>query len=123
MSNFNRVILLGNLTRDPVTSRLPGGSDVCEFGLAVSRKFNTSDGNAHEDVCFVDVAAFGKTGETIMRFFKMGKAILVEGRLRFESWEAKDGTKRSKLSVVAERFEFVGPRGGGEEGDPNDMPF
>lgn len=116
MANFNRVILMGNLTRDPELKYLPSNTAVCEFGLAVNRRWRDKDGNQKEDVCFVDCSAFGKSGETINQYMSKGKPILIEGRLKFDSWTAQDGTKRSKLSVVVENFTFVGSREGGGQG-------
>ncbi len=111
MANFNRVILLGNLTRDPQLRYLPNNTAVCEFGLAVNRRWRDADGNMREETCFVDVSAFGRQAETINQYMSKGRPILIEGRLKFDSWTAQDGSRRSKLSVVAERFQFVGPRG------------
>lgn len=116
MSSFNQVILLANLTRDPQTKTLPSQTTVTEFGVAMNRKFKTQSGEEREEVTFVDVAAFGKTGELIAQYFTKGKPILLQGRLKFDSWE-KDGQKRSKLSVVVDAFQFVGGRDGGGNGD------
>jgi single-strand DNA-binding protein len=99
---FNKVILMGNLTRDPQLKYLPNQTAVVEFGIACNRKFKDK-----EEVTFVDVAAFGKTAEVINEHFRKGKPILVDGRLKYDTWE-KDGQKRSKLSVVADSFSFVG---------------
>ncbi|MBU0640996.1 MAG: single-stranded DNA-binding protein [Planctomycetes bacterium] len=110
MANFNRVILMGNLTRDPQLKYLPSNTAVCEFGLAVNRRWRDRDGNQRDETCFVDLAAFGKQGETINQYMSKGRAILVEGRLKFDSWTGQDGTKRSKLSVVVDNFTFVGSR-------------
>lgn len=119
MASFNRVILMGNLTRDPELKYLPSNTAVCEFGLAVNERWRDKDGNQREDVCFVDVSAFGKQGETINQYMTKGRSILIEGRLKLETWQAQDGSKRSKHSVVVNTFTFVGPRdsggGGGEE--------
>lgn len=113
MAGFNKVILLGNLTRDPQLKYLPNNTAVCEFGLAANRKWRDKDGNMRDDVCFVDISAFGRQGETINQYMTKGSAILIEGRLKLEQWTAQDGSKRSKLSVVAENFQFTGSRGGG----------
>lgn len=118
MANFNKVILMGNLTRDPQLRYLPSNTAVCDFGLAVNRRWRGADGEMKEETCFVDVDAFGKPGETINQYMSKGRAILVEGRLRFRQWTTEDGQKRSKLSVVAENFQFVGGRG--EGGAPSD---
>jgi single-strand DNA-binding protein len=111
MANLNRVLLMGNLTRDPQLSYLPSQTAVVEFGLAINRKFKKQDGSQGEEICFVDCQMFGKRAETIQKYFKKGEPIFVEGRLKFDSWQAQDGTKKSKLRVFVENFEFLG-RGG-----------
>src|SRR3954462_1218533 len=120
MASFNKVILLGNLTRDPQLKYLPSQTAVAEFGLAVNRKFRTQQGEDREEVTFVDCAAFGKTGELINQYFTKGKPIFIDGRLKYDSWEDKQGGgKRSKLTVVVENFQFIGGRdraGGGGGG-------
>jgi len=110
MPGFNRVLLLGNLTRDPILKTLPTQTQVCEFGLAVNRKFRTPAGENRVDTVFVDCAAFGKIADTIVHYCQKGRPLFVEGRLRYDSWEDKAGAKRSKLSVVVENFQFVGSR-------------
>lgn len=117
MASFNQVILVGNLTRDPELRYLPSETAVAEFGLAINRRF-TVNGEQREEVCFVDCAAFGKSGETINQYCHKGSSLLVSGRLKYDSWEATDGGKRSKLSVVVDSFQFLGSRegnGGGEQ--------
>lgn len=117
MANLNRVLLMGNLTRDPQLKYLPSQMAVAEFGLAINRRFRTAQGEDREETTFVDCAAFGKTGEVINQYFQKGKPIFIEGRLKFDSWEDKQGGgKRSKLSVVVENFQFVGSRDGGQGG-------
>jgi single-strand DNA-binding protein len=119
MSSFNRVILLGNCTRDPQTKSLPSGTSVTELGVACNRKFRTANGEDKEEVLFVDCTAFGKTADVIQQYFTKGKPIMIEGRLKYDSWEDKtSGTKRSKITVVIENFQFVGDRSGG--GDNQD---
>src|SRR3954466_12254603 len=113
MASFNQVILMGNLTRDPQLKYLPSQTAVAEFGIAMNRKWRTPDGQDREEVCFVDCAAVGKAGETINQYFTKGKPIFIEGRLKYDQWEDKQGGgKRSKLSVVIENFQFVGGRDG-----------
>lgn len=107
MSSFNKVILLGNLTRDPEMRNTPSGQAICKFGLAVNRSYTGQDGQKKEEVTFVDVDAFGKQAETIGKHVTKGRSLLVEGRLKLESWE-KNGEKRSRLGVVLESFQFVG---------------
>ncbi len=118
MASFNKVLVMGNLTRDPQLKYLPSQTAVVEFGVACNRKFRTANGEDREEVTFVDVTSFGKQAEVINQYFQKGKPIFIEGRLKFDSWEDKQGGgKRSKLTVVIENFQFVGGRdGGGGEG-------
>lgn len=120
MSSLNRVFLMGNITREPQSKTIPSGTTVCELGIAVNRKFKAGNGEMKEEVCFVDLTAFGRTGEVIAQYFTKGKPIFVEGRLSFSQWEAKDGSKRSKLSVVVESFQFVGEKSGGSGSNRQD---
>lgn len=115
-ASFNKVILLGNLTRDPETRTTSGGLTICKIGLAVNRVFTTQDGERREETTFIDVDAFGRQAETISRYMSKGQGILIEGRLRLDQWESNTGEKRSKMVVVAENFQFVGGRGDGEGG-------
>ena len=111
MPSFNRVMMIGNLTRDPQVKQLPSQTVVAEFGLAMSRKYRTASGEDKEEVCFVDCAAFGKQAETIVQWCRKGKPLFVEGRLKFDTWEDRaGGGKRSKVSVVVENFQFLGHR-------------
>jgi single-strand DNA-binding protein len=117
MANFNKVLLMGNLTRDPQLSYLPSQMAVVDFGLAVNRKWTGKDGEKKESTCFVDCRAYGKTAETINKFMKKGRPLFVEGRLDLDSWTAQDGSKRSKHRVTVENFQFVDSGGkGGFEG-------
>jgi len=116
MSSLNRVFLMGNLTRDPELRYTPSGTPVCEFGLAVNRTYTTSAGEKRDETCFVDVTMWGRRGVVISEYFTKGRPIFVEGRLKYDSWETADG-RRSKLSVTAQNFEFIGGRGGGREGE------
>jgi single-strand DNA-binding protein len=119
MASYNRVVLLGNMTRDPQLKYLPSQTPVVEFGLAMNRKFKSANGEDREEVCFVDCSAFGKQAEVINQYCQKGKALLIEGRLKYDSWDDKQGGgKRSKLSVVIENFQFVGGRDGGGGGAP-----
>ena len=119
MANYNKVILVGNLTRDPQMSYLPSQTPVVELGLAVNRKYKRQDGQQGEETCFVDCRAFGRTAEVLNQYVRKGQPILVEGRLQFDSWEGKDGQKRSKHRVFVENFQFLGsPGGGGGRGAP-----
>ena len=96
MASYNRIILMGNLTRDPQLKYLPNNTAVCEFGLAVNRNWRDREGNQREEVCFVDLAAFGRPGEVINQYMSKGRPILVEGRLKYDTWTGQDGQKRSK---------------------------
>jgi single-strand DNA-binding protein len=117
MANVNKVILIGNLTRDPQLKYLPSQTAVVEFGLAMNRKFKSATGESREEVCFVDCSAFGKTAEVINQYCQKGKQLYVEGRLKYDQWEDKQGGgKRSKMSVVVENFQFLGGRDGGGAG-------
>ena len=116
MANFNKVILAGNLTRDPQLSYTPNQTAVCEFGMAINRKWRGGDGQQREDTCFVDCQAWGKTGEIINQYMSKGRPLLVEGRLTYDAWEGKDGQNRSRLRVTVENFQFLGGQGGGSQG-------
>ncbi|HTL28846.1 MAG TPA: single-stranded DNA-binding protein, partial [Tepidisphaeraceae bacterium] len=105
MPALNKVMLIGNLTRDPQLKQLPSSTSLVEFGLATSRRFKTHDGEEREDVCFVDCTAFGKQAEVIAQYCTKGKPIFIEGRLKYDTWDDKNGGgKRSKLSVIVENF-------------------
>ena len=116
MASFNKVILVGNLTRDPELRYTPKGTAIARIGLAINRRWKGETGEMKEEVTFVDVDAFGKTAETIGQYLKKGRPILIEGRLRYDTWEDKQsGQKKSKLGVVMEGFQFLdsgGARGG-----------
>jgi single-strand DNA-binding protein len=108
MANFNKVLLLGNLTRDPQLSYLPSQTAVVDFGMAMNRKYKGQDGNMKDEACFVDCRAFGKPAENINKFCKKGNQLFVEGRLTFDSWTTKDGVKHSKHRVTIENFQLLG---------------
>lgn len=112
---FNKVILMGNLTRDPEVRNTPNGQSVANFGLAVNRTWRGADGSNQESVSYIDCVAWGKTGEIIAQYMQKGRALLVSGRLEQRSWE-QDGQKRSKVEVVVEDFNFVGGGAGGDSG-------
>lgn len=111
MVSFNKVIIAGNLTRDPELRFTNGGVPVCSFGMAVNRVRSKT-----EEVDFFDVSAWRELGETIANYKKKGDPILVEGRLQFRSWEAQDGSKRNKVDVVADNVQFLGRAGDGGDG-------
>ncbi len=119
MANFNKVILAGNLTRDPQLSYLPSNTPVAEFGLAINRKWRGQNGEMREETCFVDCSCFGKQAETLNQYMTKGRPLLVEGRLQLQQWTAKDGTKRSKHKVIVEQFQFLGSGGGGGQRSDN----
>ena len=113
MASFNKVLLMGNLTRDPQLKYLPSQTAVAEFGLACNRKFRTANGEDREEVTFVDITAFGKQAEVLNQYMSKGKPIFIEGRLKYDQWEDKNGGgKRSKLTVVVDNFQFIGAPGG-----------
>jgi len=106
MASLNKVIFLGNLTRDPELRYTPNGTPVATFGLAMNQRSGQGD-ERREEVCFVDIVAFGRQAETASEFLSKGRAALIEGRLRWRSWEGQDGQKRSKHEVIAERIQFM----------------
>ena len=116
MANFNRVILAGNLTRDPQLSYTPSNTAVCEFGMALNRRWRDRDGNQKDEVCYVDLTTYGPRAETLNQYMSKGRSLLVEGRLRYRQWTNKEGQNRSKLDVVVENFTFLGGGGGGGGG-------
>lgn len=105
---YNKIILIGNLTKDPQLSYLQSQTAVVDFGLAVNRVWYDSDKAKKESVCFVDCRAFGKTAENINKYLKKGNPLFIEGRLDFDQWTAQDGSKRSKHRVTVENFQFLG---------------
>jgi single-strand DNA-binding protein len=108
MANFNKVILAGNLTRDPELRYTSKGTAIAKIGLAINRSWKNEAGETKEEVTFVDVDAFGRTAEVIGQYLKKGRPILVEGRLRLDQWDDKQtGQKRSRLGVVMENFQFI----------------
>ena len=114
MANVNKVILIGNVTRDPEVKFTPKGSAVTDIGLAVNRSFTLDNGEKREEVTFIDVTFWGRQAETIGEYVKKGRSIYVEGRLQLDSWDDKQsGQKRSKLRVIGENFQFLGARPGG----------
>lgn len=120
--SLNKVLLMGNITRDIEVRYLQNNQAVATLGLAVNRRFKAADGQVREETTFVDCDAWGKTAEMIGQYFSKGRPILVEGRLRLDTWQDKtDGTNRSKLKVVVENFHFVDSKpggGGGGQGGP-----
>lgn len=124
MANLNKVMLIGNLTRDPELRVTPKGTAICTFSLAVNRKFKDESGGEREEVTYIDIEAWGKSGENISKYCTKGRPLFVEGRLRLDQWEDKNTKeKRSRMKVVLENFQFLGSGrgegggGGGEGGE------
>jgi single-strand DNA-binding protein len=119
MPSLNKVLLMGNLTRDPELRVTPKGTPICQFSLAINRKFKMESGESREEVIYVDVEAWGKQGETIAKYVTKGRPLFVEGRLRLDQWEDKNTKeKRSRMKVVLEAFEFLGDGRAGGAGGP-----
>lgn len=123
--SYNRVLLMGNLTRDPELRHLPSNQAIATFGVAVNRRYRTADGEQREETTFVDCDAFGRTAEVMCQYLHKGSPVFIEGRLRLDEWQDKEtGGKRTKLKVVIENFQFVESRadaqggGGGGGGGP-----
>ncbi len=112
MASYNKVILMGNLTRDVQLKHTAGNQPVADISIAINRKFKTKDGQDREEVTYVDCECWGPRAEVISKYFTKGKPIFIEGRLKLDSWEDKDGQKRSKMRVVIDDFQFVEGRGG-----------
>src|SRR3954463_11945078 len=118
MASFNKVILLGNLTRDPEVRYTPKGSAVADLGIAVNRQYTLENGEKREEVTFVDVTFWGRTAEVAGEYLKKGRPVFIEGRLQLDTWDDKQsGQKRSKLRVVAEGMQLIGGRQGGGDAD------
>ncbi|MBI5186841.1 MAG: single-stranded DNA-binding protein [Nitrospinae bacterium] len=138
MANFNKVFLMGNLTRDPELRYTASGASVTSFGLAINSKYKHGE-EMKEETCFVDITAWGRLGETCSEYLSKGKPVFIEGRLNYRSWETAEGQKRSKLEVVASNVQFLGRAGdnrtsnrmeenpppptSGEESPMDDIPF
>jgi len=122
MANYNKVLLIGNLTRDPQLSYTPSQTAVVDFGLATNRRWTAQDGSQREETCFVDCRSFGKQAETINKYLTKGRSVFVEGRLTFDSWTTQDGSKRSRLRVTVETFQFMSQGSGGGGGGGGDAP-
>jgi len=121
MASFNKVLLLGNLTRDPEVRYTPKGSAVADLGIAVNRQYTLDTGEKREEVTYVDVTFWGRTAEVAGEYLKKGRSVFIEGRLQLDTWDDKQsGQKRSKLKVIGEMMQMLGSRpgagGGGDEG-------
>ena len=128
MASYNRVMLMGNLTRNPELRYTPSGSAVADLGMAVNESFKNKSGETVEQTCFVDVVVWGRQAETASEYLQKGSPVFVEGRLQFDQWESQQGEKRSKLRVRAERVQFLSSGGGtggastGSAEQPLDVP-
>ncbi|MSU66333.1 MAG: single-stranded DNA-binding protein [Opitutus sp.] len=123
MPSLNKVLLMGNLTRDPELRVTPKGTPICQFSLAINRQFKMESGESREEVIFVDIEAWGKQGETIAKYLTKGRPLYVEGRLRLDQWEDKNTKeKKSRMKVVLEQFQFLGDSRGGGGGAAGGAP-
>ena len=117
MPALNKVLLMGNLTRDPELRMTPKGTAICTFSLAINRQYKTESGETKEEVTYVDIEAWGKQGEIISKYVTKGRPLYVEGRLRLDQWEDKNTKeKRSRMKIVLEAFQFLGDSRGGQAG-------
>jgi len=130
MPSLNKVLLIGNLTRDPDLRYIPSGAPVANFGLAINRTYTNTDGEKVDDVCFVEVVAWNRLAEVCGEFLAKGRPVFVEGRLQMDTWEQEDGQKRSRLKVVAQNIQFLGSGQKSDseassegEGADDDIPF
>lgn len=121
MPSFNKVILMGNLTRDPDMRFTQSGEAVASFGMAVNRKYKSGD-EWKQKVCYIDITVWGKSGENCAEYLKKGSSVLIEGELEYETWE-KDGAKQSKHKVTARNVQFLDKKGDAQTGDKDDIPF
>lgn len=124
MASLNKVLLIGNLTRDPELRYLTGGnSAVCEFGIAINRRFMQASGQEKDETCFLEIVVWGKQAETCSRFLQKGSTVFIEGRLVYDQWTEKDTQKkRSRVRVTAERVQFLSGRRDDQGGMPGEMP-
>lgn len=121
MANLNKVLLMGNLTRDPEVRYTPKGTAVTELGIAVNRTYSGENGEKREEVTFVDVTVWGRSAENAGEYLRKGRPVFIEGRLQLDSWEDKQsGQKRNKLKVVADNVQFLGSPRGGSGGGPDE---
>ena len=118
MANFNKVILLGNLTRDPEVRQGPSGASVCSFTLAVNRSHTTQGGERRDETCFIPITVWGRQAASSGQYLKKGRSAMVEGRLRTRNWQTPEGQKRSAMEVIAERVQFLGSPNGAREEAP-----
>lgn len=107
-SYINKVLLMGNLTRDPDLRRTNSGQSVCEFGIAINRTTKSRDGQEHDETCFVDIVIWGKPGDACKKYLAKGRSVFVDGRLTLDQWEGDNGERKSRLRVIAEKISFIG---------------
>lgn len=112
MATYNKVLIMGNLTRDPELKQTPSNQSIAQIGIAMNRKFKDREGNMREEVTYVDCEAWGRTAEVMAQYLSKGKPVFVEGRLKFDQWQDQSGNNRSKLKVVVESFQFIDSKGG-----------
>ncbi len=120
--NVNKVFLMGNLTRDVELKHTPSNQPVANLGIATNRRYRTREGEDREETTFVDCEAWGRTAEVMSQYLSKGRPVFIEGRLKLETWQDKDGQKRSRMRVVIENFQFIDSRGGGGGGSPRPEP-
>lgn len=121
MPYLNKVFLMGNLTRDPELRQVAGGMAICSFGIAVNRQFQSARGETREETCFVEIETWGKSAEIVSQYMRKGRPVFVEGRLRYDQWDDREtGKKRSRLTVRADRIQFVDSAAAGQNGAPQE---
>ncbi|MFQ5543000.1 MAG: single-stranded DNA-binding protein [Nitrospiria bacterium] len=123
MTSFNKVILIGNLTKDPEVRYTPSGTSVCNFGLAVNHRYKQGE-ETRDDVCFIDIVVFGKQGENCAQYLSKGQGALIEGRLQQRRWESEDGQKRNRHEIIAQMVRFLPKRQAApQDGGGSEIPF
>ena len=122
MLELNKVLLIGNLTRDPELSNLSSGTALAKLGMALNRRYKDKSGEAKEEVCFVDVEAWGKTAEFCSNYLAKGRRVFVEGRLKYSQWEGSDGSKRNKLTITADRVQFADSKPKEDDAQDDEFP-
>ncbi len=122
MANYNKVLLMGNLTRDPELKRTSNDMAVAQISIAVNRRFKDRTGEQREETTYVDCESWGKTAETMAKYLAKGRPVFVEGRLKLDQWQDKDGNNRSKLKVVIDNFQFVDSKGNQSSTPPAQTP-
>lgn len=119
MPNLNKVMLIGNLTRDPELRFTSNNTAVAQLGLAINRQWKDDGGQKKEEVTFIDCEAWGRTAEVLNQYLRKGRPVYIEGRLKLDQWQDKEGNNRSKLKVVVESFQFIGGKDDGEQRQPH----